>query len=489
MVFNSIEFILFFIVAFSIYWFILKSTRKGQNIFIVIASYFFYGWFDWRFLGLIIFSSFVDYFIGIAIADADSKSKKKLFLFVSILCNLGMLGIFKYYDFFIGEVQQGFYSLGFNLNFKTLDILLPVGISFYTFQTLSYSIDIYRGGLKPTREIISFFAFVSFFPQLVAGPIERAKNLLPQFLTDREFKYQEAILGSRQILWGFFKKVVIADNCAVFVDGIFDNYEVLPGWVLFLGVVLFAIQIYGDFAGYSDIAIGTARIFGFKLMQNFDTPYFAISIADLWRRWHISLSSWAMDYIFLPLSSSMKWLKRRAVMVALFLTFLILGIWHGANWTFVVFGLIHGFAVVLERALGWDRVKVKTASLFRRFGGWLYTMLIWLIGMVFFRSASVGDGVAYLKGFIYMDGDMAKVNEIFLSRTVHTAPPTLNTVLYVIIAAVMIMLLIEWYNRRYDFGLERIHKNVVVRYGSYIILLLIISEYFFGEKAFIYFQF
>lgn len=488
MVFNSIEYLLFFVVCFCVYWYLLKNTVRGQNIFLLLASYFFYGWWDWRFLGLIALSSVLDYVIGLQIS-ASNGSRKKVLLFISLFVNLGLLAVFKYYDFFVTSLQESLAFIGVPINFKTLGIILPVGISFYTFQTLSYSIDIYRGVLKPTKDFISFSAFISFFPQLVAGPIERAKNLLPQFHRTRSFNYVAAVLSGRQILWGFFKKVVIADNCAAYVDPIFAQYDLLPGWVLLVGVVLFAIQLYCDFSGYSDIAIGTAGLFGFRLMQNFDTPYFSISISDLWRRWHISLSSWAMDYIFLPLTTMLKWFRKQAVMVALFLTFVILGIWHGANWTFVVFGVIHGTAVVVERKFKLDRKLSKTKSSLVKVCGWFYTMVVWLLGLVFFRSDSVADGLTYLVGLTYRDGNSKVIDEIFLDRIVHSAQPTFNMLMVILMFSVTLMFFVEWRNRNFLFGLHHISRYIVVRFASYIFLLFLVVEHFFGERMFIYFQF
>lgn len=289
MLFNSIEFAAFLPIVFLLYWFVFRKNIKVQNLLIVVASYIFYGWWDYRFLSLIIFSTLVDFFVGICLEQTTHKTKRKLLLWTSILVNLGFLGFFKYYNFFLDNVNTAFNFFGYQFNTTTLNIILPVGISFYTFQTLSYTIDVYKEKLKPTKDIIAFSAFVCFFPQLVAGPIERATKLLPQFYVKRKFSYQQATDGLRQILWGLFKKVVIADNCAEFANQIFDNSDNLNGSTLVLGALFFTFQIYGDFSGYSDIAIGTARLFGFNLMKNFSYPYFSRDIAEFWRRWHISL--------------------------------------------------------------------------------------------------------------------------------------------------------------------------------------------------------
>lgn len=336
MLFNSFDFAVFLPIVFFLYWFVTNKNLKLQNLLIVFASYLFYGWWDYRFLSLIVFSSLVDFFIGKALGRTEGQYKRKVLLWCSISVNLGFLVFFKYYNFFLDNFKSAFSFFGHEFDGYTLNIILPVGISFYTFQTLSYTIDVYRKQLEPTKNIIAFLAFVSFFPQLVAGPIERASNLLPQFYTNRKFSYKNAVNGTRQILWGLFKKVVIADQCAEYVNLIFDNSAEYGGITLVLGAFLFAFQIYGDFSGYSDIAIGTSKLFGFDLMQNFAYPYFSRDIAEFWRRWHISLSTWFRDYLYIPLGGSRGglWMKIRNT----FIIFLVSGFWHGANWTFIVWG-------------------------------------------------------------------------------------------------------------------------------------------------------
>ena len=304
MLFNSPEFLLFLPIVFGLYWFVMRQNLKAQNVLLLFASYVFYGWWDWRFLGLIAFSTVVDFFVGIRVAKASEKRMKNWWMAVSLLVNLGLLAYFKYANFFIESWIEAWGAMGVTMHASTLKVILPVGISFYTFQTLSYSIDIYRGTLKPTRSLVNFAAFVSFFPQLVAGPIERASRLLPQIETQRVFKYEEGVAGLRLILWGMLKKVVVADTCAIYANDIFANYTEYSGPTLMLGAVYFAFQIYGDFSGYSDIAIGTAKLFGIQLMTNFKTPYFSRDIAEFWRRWHISLSTWFRDYLYIPLGGS-----------------------------------------------------------------------------------------------------------------------------------------------------------------------------------------
>ena len=339
MLFNSIDFAFFLPIIFILYWYVFNRNLKLQNFLIVAASYVFYGWWDWRFLSLILFSTIVDFSIGKALKNTHKEKQRKALLWTSILVNLGFLGFFKYYNFFLDNFISAFTFFGHQISANSLNIILPVGISFYTFQTLSYTIDVYKKKMEPTEDFISFTAFVSFFPQLVAGPIERASNLLPQFFKKRVFDKTKAIDGLHQILWGLFKKIVIADNCATYANEIFANYHDLSGSTLFLGGVFFAFQIYGDFSGYSDIAIGTARLFGFDLMRNFAYPYFSRDIAEFWRRWHISLSTWFRDYLYIPLGGSRGGMSQKIKNT--FIIFIVSGFWHGANWTFIIWGALN----------------------------------------------------------------------------------------------------------------------------------------------------
>ena len=347
MLFNSLSFALFLPVTFLVYWAVGKHNRKQQNFVLLVASYIFYGMWDWRFLSLIFASSIVDYYVGIQLPNAQTKVRKNLLLALSVVWNLGVLFIFKYYNFFI----EGFTEL-FSLNtedyvFSSLRVILPVGLSFYTFQTLSYSIDVYRGRFKPTKNLLNFLCFVSFFPQLVAGPIERARNLLPQFEKERNFDFENAKDGLRQILWGLFKKIVIADNAALAVNAIYASPEDHGSLSLLYASALFFFQIYCDFSGYSDIAIGTAKLFGFKLSKNFNIPYLSRSVAEFWQRWHITLTRWFTDYVYAPLAKDKKGYLTRTV--ALFITMGLIGLWHGPNWTFIVFGLFQALTISIER--------------------------------------------------------------------------------------------------------------------------------------------
>jgi len=402
MLFNSLEYFLFLPIVFFLYWFVFKKNFKLQNLLILISSYVFYGWWDWRFLSLIFLSTVADYFVGLKIYDSQDDKVRKSYLWVSILFNLSLLGFFKYFNFFIDSWIDLLGSFGYEQkSVWTLNVILPVGISFYTFQTMSYSLDIYYKKLKPTKDFISFASFVSFFPQLVAGPIERASNLLPQILTRRVFKYEQGVQGLRLILWGMFKKVVIADSLGIRVDRIFENYQSMDGSVLLLGLVYFSFQIYCDFSGYSDIAIGTAKLFGIELMSNFKFPYFSRDIGEFWRRWHISLSSWFRDYLYIPLGGSKggKWMSIKNI----FIIFIVSGFWHGANWTFILWGLTHALLYIPLFLIGKNRQYTTNVvaennwfpsikELFQMGMTFLSTTIAW----VFFRSESISDSFNYM---------------------------------------------------------------------------------------------
>ncbi|TSA49777.1 MAG: MBOAT family protein, partial [Sphingobacteriales bacterium] len=350
MVFNSIVFVSFFFLFFSIYWFLCKwFSIKIRNGFILISSYIFYGWWDWRFLSLILFSTTVDYFIALKIEESMETKKKKQILLFSFIVNLSLLGFFTYFNFFSESLVAFMKEFSVHVDIHTLSIILPVGISFYTFQSLSYTIDVYRKDLKPTKDFIAFASYVSFFPQLVAGPIERAKHLLPQFYKKTIFSYGNAVEGFRLVLWGFFKKIVIADNLAIVVNDIFDQTKQHNSFTIFCGCLLFAFQIYCDFSGYSDIAVGAAKSLGFDIMKNFATPYFSKSLTEFWHRWHISLSSWFRDYVYFPLGGNKK--KELRADFNLAITFLLSGLWHGANLTFLIWGGMHGLLLLIEKKL------------------------------------------------------------------------------------------------------------------------------------------
>lgn len=478
MLFNSIEFAIFLPIVFVLYWFVANKNLKLQNILIVAGSFFFYGWWDWRFLSLLLFSSLVDYTVGMALAKQDDLKKRKMLLAASIVVNLGMLGFFKYYNFFADSFAEAFSFFGYPIDASTLNIVLPVGISFYTFQTLSYGIDVYRRKLEPTKDLVAFLAFVSFFPQLVAGPIERATNLLPQFFVQRTFDYAKAVDGMRQILWGLFKKMVIADNCAEYVHEVFGSYATYSGSTLFIGVFLFAIQIYCDFSGYSDIAIGTARLFGFSLMHNFAFPYFSRDIAEFWRRWHISLSTWFRDYLYIPLGGSQG--NRFTIVRNTIIVFAISGLWHGANWTFLIWGLLNALYFIPLLLTKKNRVHVNIVAE----GRWLptlkelaqmsFTFLLTLIAWVFFRAESLAHALGYLR----------KMFSLSLFEQPELIP-------WITLASVFVFLAIEWIQREKMHGLEitRIRIPRVARWAIYAMFVFAIFIVGGKEQVFIYFQF
>jgi len=476
MLFNSIEFLLFLPTVFVLYWFVVNKKLKYQNLLILVSSYIFYGWWDYRFLSLIFLSTVVDYFIGLNISKNDSEKKQKLLLWCSVLFNLSVLGFFKYYNFFVDSWIDSFSSLGYEIkSVWTLNIILPVGISFYTFQTMSYAIDIYKEKLKPTKDFISFASFVSFFPQLVAGPIERASNLLPQILKKRVFKYEQGVQGLRLILWGMFKKVVIADSLAPMVNDIFGNYQELGGGTLWLGIIYFAFQIYCDFSGYSDIAIGTSKLFGFELMSNFKFPYFSRNIGEFWRRWHISLSTWFRDYLYIPLGGSKngRWKSLRNI----FIIFLVSGVWHGANWTFIFWGLFH--SILFLPSFLYNTNRKYTTSIIaqntllpspKELIKVLTTFLLVTIGWVFFRSKTLEDSFNYLNKIIFEF-------DINLSET--------SGILY-IIPLIILDYMIRSNERNINFT-----KNKLANNSLFILFVMIIVLLFFKETrvGFIYFQF
>lgn len=407
MLFNSIDFAIFLPIVFFFYWFLVNKNLKLQNFLIVVASYFFYGLWDWRFLSLILSSTIVDYLVGIGIHNSsESRKKQKLLLWISILFNISLLGFFKYCNFFIDSFVDLLELFGFAFESTyTLKIILPVGISFYTFQTMSYSLDIYFKRVKPTKDFVAFATFVAFFPQLVAGPIERASNLLNQITTKRVFRYEQVVQGLKLILWGLFKKIAIADSLAPMVDDIFANYNSYPSSTLIFGTILFSFQIYGDFSGYSDIAIGTSKLFGIELMSNFKFPYFSRNIAEFWRRWHISLSTWFRDYVYIPLGGS-RTTKTNSIR-NIFLIFLISGFWHGANWTFIVWGAIHAVLFVPFFLSGRNRDYVNTDFGDGGFSKTLIesakvvlTFFIVSFTWIFFRSDSITVAFEFVKQII-----------------------------------------------------------------------------------------
>nr|WP_321234807.1 MBOAT family O-acyltransferase [uncultured Psychroserpens sp.] len=479
MFFNSLDFAIFLPIVFTLYWLINSKSLKLQNFLIVAASYFFYGCWDYRFLSLILFSTIIDYTVGRQLSKTNNESRRKVLLWISILVNLGFLGFFKYYNFFIDNFVTAFSFFGKDISINSLNIVLPVGISFYTFQTLSYTIDVYRRKLEPTKDFIAFTAFVSFFPQLVAGPIERATHLLPQFYKKRKFDITLAIDGLRQILWGLFKKVVIADNCAEYANIIFNSYEDQSGSTLILGALFFAFQIYGDFSGYSDIAIGTSRLFGFDLMKNFAFPYFSRDIAEFWRRWHISLSTWFRDYLYIPLGGSRGSLKFKIRNV--FIIFLVSGFWHGANWTFIIWGGLNALYFLPVMLTNNNRnnldivAKGKWLPKFKDAISMLITFTLTVFAWIFFRADTVSDAVGY-------------ISNIF-NASIFNQPDLVQHGYYTLIL-VLVFTIIEWIGREGEFAISKIHKlPFYLRWAFYYAIIVLMFVFTGKEQAFIYFQF
>ncbi|MFC2150178.1 MBOAT family O-acyltransferase [Calditrichota bacterium] len=483
MLFNSLDFAVFLPIVFAVYWLLNRRSLRVQNAFLVLASYVFYGWWDWRFLSLILISTVVDYAVGIGLGGQEDKSKRKALLWVSVVVNLGLLGFFKYYNFFLQNFIDAFTLLGLPFEARSLSIVLPIGISFYTFQTMSYSIDVYRRRLAPTRDFIAFAGYVSFFPQLVAGPIERATNLLPQFYERRTFNSESATDGMRQILWGLFKKIVIADNCAIYVDIAFSNSADYSGSSLAMGIVFFAFQIYADFAGYSDIGIGTARLFGFKLKQNFAYPYFSRDVAEFWRRWHISLTSWMTDYLFVPLTRGKRGVTPKVK--AYLLMFGLSGLWHGANWTFVTWGIINALyfipLLVFKQAKYKYRIVAKGKLLpsLEEAGRMLMTFVLVNLAGIFFRADSIGHAVGYLGRIFTMS--------LF---TLPDSPGRQNALITACL--IVFFIVVEWLGRENQYAIEKIglQWSTGLRWSFYAFIVFLIGMYMPTDQTpFIYFQF
>lgn len=482
MLFNSLDFAIFLPLVFIIYWSLAYRNLKMRNLFLIIVSYIFYGWWDWRFLSLVFISTVVDYGVGIGLSKPNPKIIRIQLLSISLIINLGLLIFFKYFNFFVDSFHSAFSLFGYQIPTISLKVILPVGISFYTFQTLSYTIDVYRNSSHGTKDFLAFTAFVSFFPQLVAGPIERAPFLLPQFYKIEKFDYKAASNGLRQILWGLFKKMVIADNCAEFANMIFNNYTQYNGLTLFLGAIFFSFQIYADFSGYSDIAIGTSKLFGFKLSNNFLFPYFSRNIAEFWRRWHISLSTWFRDYVYIPLGGSKvnTWRKIRNT----FVVFILSGFWHGANWTFIFWGLLHSlyFLPLLltknnRKYLDYP-AKGKLLPNIKEFISIGFTFFITVIAWIFFRAENLNQAFLYISGiFNYSLFEVPNLHNI-------TACIRLLIVLVFFIG-------FEWLGRANNYAIEKIelHFHPSIKYAFYYLLILLIIFYGGNEQQFIYFQF
>ncbi len=477
MFFNSLQFAIFLPIVFIFYWFFANKSRKYQNFILILASYYFYSCWDWRFLFLLVFSTLLDYFSAIKIEGSQTKSSKKFWLWLCISINLGFLGVFKYYNFFAESFAELLNGFGFHTNPVLLNLILPVGISFYTFHGLSYIIDIYYGRIKSERNFVDYSLFVSYFPLLVAGPIERATHLLPQLKVKREFNFEKAKEGVYQIIWGLVKKVVIADSCAIYANEIFDNHNSMNSLSLILGAIYFAFQIYGDFSGYSDIALGTSKLFGIDLLKNFNYPYFSRDIAEFWRRWHISLSSWFRDYLYIPLGGS-KGSKLFQIRNT-FIIFLVSGFWHGANWTFIAWGLINAIYFLPLLLLNRNRKNVDDFCLGFNFSSVrilfniVTTFCLSTLAWIFFRSKTIHEAIAYTQRMF--TNFSFKEEYLAIERYNHN-----------LITLLLIFIVVEWFSRT---KVEPISGKYSWLKMSLCLAAILALGVFSDYKEFIYFQF
>lgn len=477
MIFNSIDFGIFFPLVFILYWVLFKNKIQARNIFIIIVSYIFYGWWDWRFLSLIIISSAIDFYVGKKIDKEEVLVKRKRLLFLSLFVNLGFLGFFKYFNFFVDSFVNAFSIFGIPFSPSSLNIILPVGISFYTFQTLSYTLDIYYRKMKPTENVFSFFAFVAFFPQLVAGPIERASHLLPQFEVKKEVDYEMLRRGACLMGWGFFKKIVIADRLAIYVNQAFGDVDSISGFPAILGVIFFTFQLYLDFSAYSDIAIGTAKMLGFNLSLNFKRPYLSSSFSDFWKRWHISLSSWFKDYVYIPLGGNKK--TEMLVIRNVMIVFLLSGLWHGASWNFVIWGGINGlFIVVFDKIIRRSNLKWH-----QRLFNSIFVSGMWAFSLVFFRAQTFSDAIVFYKN-IFLNSSKS-IYDFGLGET------ELMFTFSLLIFLVLFEIIQEKWGKLYE---RFISLNFIFRWAIYIsvsAIIVMFGVYGVGldDNAFIYFQF
>jgi alginate O-acetyltransferase complex protein AlgI len=482
MLFNTIEFALFLPIVFILYWFVMNKSYKLQNVLLLVASYYFYACWDWRFLFLLIFSTLLDYYTGIKMSEAKNIVNKKFWFWLSISVNLGFLGVFKYYNFFADSFADTLANFGFHVNPWTLKVILPVGISFYTFHGLSYIIDIYKGRIQAEKNFIDYSVFVSFFPLLVAGPIERATHLLPQIQRERKFDYAKAIDGLRQILWGLVKKVIIADNCAHFANMFFDHPEQYSGSGLALGALFFTFQIYGDFSGYSDIALGTARLFGIELLQNFNYPYFSRDIAEFWRRWHISLSTWFRDYLYIPLGGSKGGTLMRVRNT--FIIFLVSGFWHGANWTFIIWGFLNALYILPSIIFNTNRNNLdivasgKYFPSLKEFFQIIITFILTVFAWIFFRAKNLSEAFDYITSIFS--------HSLFQLPQFRGLTKALITLLLT-----LVFFTLEWIGKENDFAIQKIgfRWNSKLRWLFYFVLVFCIFYFAGKEQVFIYFNF
>ena len=484
MVFNSLAFAIFFIVIFFLYWFVFNRNLKIQNFFILFMSYLFYAWWDWRFLSLLAGSSIINYFLGIYIHKTGNEKRRRFLLFLGLLQGLGFLLFFKYFNFFITSLTDTFLIFNISLNIHTLYLILPLGISFYTFRTIGYLLDVESGKIKPTTDGVVFFTYVSFFPTLLSGPIDKARTFIPQLERKRNFDYYQAVDGLRQILWGLFKKVVIADNCAIITDQIFENYQQLPASSLLVGAFLYTIQVYADFSGYSDMAIGFSRLMGFNITRNFNYPFFAQNIADFWQRWHISLTTWMTEYVFTPLSFIYRRLRKVGLILAILINFVLVGLWHGANWTFIMYGFLHGcyfIPLIFRGTLNKKKTiaKNKPFPALREVINVLGTFILVMLTFIIFRSETIGQAFEYFQRLFSIS--LFSIPDILLN----------NKTSFITLLFILLMFLLEWHGREQQYGIA--HFGVKwpkpLRWAFYYCIILAIFIFAGSNQQFIYLQF
>ena len=483
MVFNSIPFALFFVVVFFVYWLLLKRNMKAQNVFLLVASYFFYGYADWKMLPMLMVVTAVFYFLGIGISRSESEKKASWLRVLGVVLGVGLLFYFKYLNFFIESFAHLFESMGLHTNWHTFNIVMPLGVSFFTFRLISYVIDVYNGEVEPTQDVVEFATYIAFFPCILSGPIDKPK-FISQLHSKREFNYDQAVDGMRQILWGLFKKVVVADNCAIFVDKVFSTYTEQSGSTLLLAIIFYSFQLYADFSGYSDMAIGVGKLLGLLITRNFNYPYFALNVADFWRRWHMSLTTWVTDYVFTPLNFQFRRWGKAGMILAIIINMVVVGLWHGANWTYVLFGIYHGLLFVPLVLSGdfmkKDQLRTNRIGLpvLRDFGCMLLTFGLVLIGWVIVRSDSVGMAWEYFQGMLQF-GTFKASYRFFVQSDVRMTSP------YIIL-----MLIVEWLQRDKTHGLEISNiKQGWLKYIVYYFLIVSVLNNFGQERMFIYFQF
>lgn len=479
MIFNSLTFLIFFVVLFFLYWVVFNKKLKLQNLLILLGSYFFYAWADWRFLSFLIAVSLLNFVLGIQIEKATTYKRKKILLYGGLIQGIGGLAFFKYYNFFVISIKEAFSGINIQLDIPTLNILIPLGISFFSFRTISYLLDIEKGKIEATKDWVVFCTYVAFFPSLLSGPIDKARTFIPQLEKEKQFDYNQIVDGFRQILWGLFKKVVIADTCATYTNIIFDNSDTYSGSTLFIGAIFYSFQMYSDFSGYSDMAIGVSRLMGFNITKNFDFPFFAQNIADYWRKWHISLTIWLTEYVFTPLSIAFRDYGNLGLILAIVINFVICGIWHGANWTYVLFGLLHGlyFIPLIFNGTMNKKKKIEKGRViptFKEVLNILKTFLLVTLTFIVFRAKDLHHVWAYFS--------------TLFSKSFFSIPEVKPPHVFILI---MVFMTIEWFGKDNNYAIEKfaLTKNVALRWSFYFLLIIFVFLFSGNEQEFIYFKF